>query len=156
VKLSCAIGGVLYPHHQWANLARVWEAMYPLARLTPERRELFRVLRATTPAFVEILVNHRPRALRGRALKEVMSIAERQPARLSEHFRRWRTAPALARSVSPTMAFAVIGQARADGAITPEGESQLLAQLLTFWALRSNLNVSVSAKSTMAGVAHTV
>jgi hypothetical protein len=37
----------------------------------------------------------------------------------------------------PTLVFAVIGQARADGHMTPEEESHLLGKLLTHWALVS-------------------
>jgi hypothetical protein len=40
---------------------------------------------------------------------------------------------------SPSLAFAVIGQAKSDGQITPEEESDLLASLLTHWALQSTL-----------------
>jgi hypothetical protein len=42
----------------------------------------------------------------------------------------------------PTLVFAVIGQARADGQLTPEEESTVLGKLLTHWALRTTLNVS--------------
>jgi hypothetical protein len=40
--------------------------------------------------------------------------------------------------------FAVIGQARADGLISPEYESDLLAKLLTHWALRATLDISAA------------
>ena len=43
---------------------------------------------------------------------------------------------------SPVLVFAVIGQARADGNITPEDESSLLSKLLTYWALRATVNTS--------------
>ena len=38
-------------------------------------------------------------------------------------------------AAKPTLAFAVIGQARADGAISPQKESQTLGGLLTRWAV---------------------
>jgi hypothetical protein len=40
---------------------------------------------------------------------------------------------------SPALVFAVLGQARADGRLSPEDESALLAKLLTHWALASTL-----------------
>lgn len=40
---------------------------------------------------------------------------------------------------SPVLVFAVIGQARADGILSPEHESILLGRLLTHWALRNTL-----------------
>ena len=52
---------------------------------------------------------------------------ERQPAHLHVAFSQMATAPALARSVSPTMAFAVLGQAKANGELAPEAESRMLA-----------------------------
>lgn len=73
---------------------------------------------------------------------EVMSVEERQPARLSAYYQFWRTSPAQMRKASPTLAFAVIGQAKADGKISPEEEGRLVANLLTYWALRNTLNIS--------------
>jgi hypothetical protein len=46
------------------------------------------------------------------------------------------------RRASPSLVFAVLGQARADGTISPEAESGLLADLLKEWALRSTLDSS--------------
>ena len=42
----------------------------------------------------------------------------------------------------PSLVFAVLGQARADGKLSPEDESDLLAKLLTYWAMRSTLDMS--------------
>lgn len=139
VKLSCAIGQALYPHPQWARLAELWESFYPLEGLDGERRQLFAILEAAMPGFVTLLVNHRPRALRGKSLAEVMAAEQCQPARLSGYWRAWRWSPAQMGKTSPSLAFAVIGQAKSDGQITPEKESRLLASLLTHWALHSPL-----------------
>jgi hypothetical protein len=68
-----------------------------------------------------------------------METAQRQPARLSSYWRAWRGSPAQMGKASPSLAFAVIGQAKSDGQITPEEESDLLASLLTHWALQSTL-----------------
>jgi hypothetical protein len=38
--------------------------------------------------------------------------------------------------------FAVLGQARADGRLSPEDESVLIGKLLTFWALKTVLATS--------------
>ena len=46
----------------------------------------------------------------------------------------------------------MIGQARADGRITPEDESALLSKLLTHWALRATLNMSEICAATPAAV----
>jgi hypothetical protein len=140
VKLSCAMGNALYPHTQWARLAAMWESFYPTSALDERRRGLLAMFEAGIPSFVALLVNHRPRSLRGRSLSEVMSIADRQPQQLAALYQSWRASPARMRSAAPSLAFAAIGQARADGLISPEEEGNTIANLLTDWALRSTLN----------------
>lgn len=142
VKLSCALGRALYPHPQWDRLAALWEAFYPTAGLDDARRELIQVLEATLPAFTSLLAQHRPRALRGHSLAEALAVRDRAPARLTALFRAWKQSPRTLRQAPPTLAFAVIGQARMDGQISPETESRLVADLLTWWALRGTLDMS--------------
>jgi hypothetical protein len=142
VKLSCAIGQTLYPHPQWQRLAALWESFYPRAGLDRERQNLFAMLESTIPALVALLTQHRPPALKGKSLKEVMVTADRQPSRLVALHQAWRRSPELMRAEAPTLVFAVIGQAKADGKITPEEESRLLDSMLRYWALRDTLNTS--------------
>jgi hypothetical protein len=139
VQLSCAIGDALYPHGQWRDLARLWSSLYPVTGLDRERRGLLAILGATLPSFVALLVGHRPRSLRGRSLEEVMPRAGRSPAALADHYRDWASRPELLRQASPTLAFAVVGQARAAGQLDPGDESRILTDLLTHWALASTL-----------------
>jgi hypothetical protein len=142
VKLSCAIGESLYPHPQWNRIAQLWESFYPLDGLNEEKQRLIGTLESTIPDFVEILLNYRPKLLRGESLKEVMAVEERQPNRLVAYYHEWSKSPALMRTAPPSLVFAVIGQAKADGTISPEKESSVLANLLTYWALRSTLDTS--------------
>jgi hypothetical protein len=142
VKLSCAMGAALYPHHQWQKLAAIWESYYPTAGLDSQKRWLLAVLEAAIPDFVRLLVNHRPKALLGKSLKEVMTAADRAPVQLQTTFDAWHNRQFDMRALSPTLALAMIGQARADAKISPEGESRLVADLLTQWALRSTLDAS--------------
>ncbi|HSW11465.1 MAG TPA: hypothetical protein VLI06_01425 [Solimonas sp.] len=153
VRLSCAMGQALYPHAQWERLARLWSAYYPLDGLDAPRRALFSELLAAIPGFVSLLVNHRPRALRGRSLKEALDVAQRQPARLGALFSAWRRAPADMYRAPPTLVFAVLGQARANGQVSPEEESHLFAKLLTHWALRSALGGATACANAAAGAA---
>lgn len=142
VKLSCAMGDALYPHPQWARLAAMWEAFYPTRGLDAESLRLLDRLQALMPAFVSVLVQHRPAALRGRTLAQVLDVAQRRPARLSALFRLWTRVPALMYRAPPSLVFAVIGQARCDGRLSPEDESLLLGKLLTHWALASTLDTT--------------
>lgn len=157
VKLSCAIGDGLYPHPQWQRVAHLWESYYPAADLDDDRRDLLARLDASLPEFVSVLINHRPSALRGRSLTEAMKIEQRTPARLTGLFRAWSAAPQQMYRAPPSLVFAVLGQAKIDGGLTPEDESDLLAKLLTFWAMRSTLDTSAycaaTAKSQVRAVA---
>lgn len=140
VKLSCAIGQLLYPHPQWRRLDQLWESYYPLSAVPPPLRRLIQQLQASMPALARLLARHRPAALRGRALGEALGVQQRQPRRLALLFSLCRRAPQRLYDAPPSLAFAVIGQARADGRLGPEEESVLLARLLTHWALRSTLD----------------
>jgi hypothetical protein len=142
VRLSAAMGRALYPHPQWARLEQMWDAFYPIAGLDAERRGIIDVLLKTMPTFVSLLANHRPRALRGRTLNEALETDQRQPSRLQHLFEMWGGSPMEMREAAPSLVFAVIGQANADRKISPEDESRLLTDLLTYWALRGTLDMS--------------
>jgi hypothetical protein len=94
------------------------------------------------PAFINLVLAHRPARLRGKSLREALQVEGRQPARLRELYREWQRSRSSIYTAAPSLAFAVIGQARADGAISPEQESATVARLLTHWALRSSLDAS--------------
>jgi hypothetical protein len=142
VLLSCAIGDALYPHQQWTTLAGVWRSLYPTDAVTEAHRRTLARLEATMPEFVALLVDHRPPALGGRSLREVLSVGDRRPEQLLASYRAWRAAPAAMGTAPPALVFAVLGQARAAGRLSPELESRLLSNLLTHWALRSTLDIS--------------
>lgn len=151
VKLSAAMGEALYPHPQWRQLSALWESFYPRTGVARETLDLLEMLLASMPGFVALLINHRPKTLRGRSLIEVLDVAPRQPARLSAMYRAWHANPSDMYRASPSLVFAVMGQARSDGNISPEDESLLLCKLLTFWALRSTVNMSeLCAASSLA------
>lgn len=142
VKLSCAMGKALYPDPQWERLAAMWEGYYPLTGLSPSRQRFFAAVEAHIPQFIRLLVNHRPSSLQGRSLGEVMTFADRRPGHLRQLHQTWRGRPERMNQAAPSLAFAVIGQARADGRLTPEQEGPLLIDLLTYWALLNTLNAS--------------
>lgn len=144
VKLSSAIGKALFPHPQWDRVTALWESFYPRDGLDPERQALLAALEATMPTFVQLLVEHRPARLGRQCLAEVMATKERQPSRLSALFQAWSKQKSGMKSAPPTLVFAVLGQARADGGLSPEHESEWLAKLLTHWAMRDALDVSAA------------
>jgi hypothetical protein len=147
VKLSSAIGDRLFPHPRWRRLAKLWESYYPTNALEGEQRRLLALLEASIPEFVEILVQHRPRALRGLTLAQALNAAERHPERLTELFRVWNAEPAQMYRAPPSLVFAVLGQAKADGLLGPEDEASLLAKVLTHWAMRSTLEAAAQCSA---------
>lgn len=139
LKLSCALGRALYPHPQWDRLERLWESFYPLAGLPREQQATFALLQQTMPGLAALIAHHRPKALRGASLKEVLAVNELQPARLRLLFDAWHAAPVRMRRAPPVLVFAATGQARAEGRISPAEESRILTRMLTHWALQRAL-----------------
>lgn len=140
MRLSCALGRALYPHPQWDQLEQVWLAYYPPEQVDQQKRRTLDLLAGTMPELAALLAHHRPKALRGASLREVLQTNERQPARLLALFQAWLAAPRQRFQAAPTMVFAVIGQALASGLISPEAVSRVLTRMLNHWALRDALD----------------
>ena len=142
VKLSAAIGQALFPHAQWSRLATVWEELYPPVGIEQTALALLRRLELQMPAFVSLLVNHRPTRLGGRSVAEVLCTPAHAPERLAALFTAWLSDPAAMYRERPTTVLATLGQASADARLSPEDESTLVGKLLTFWALKTTLDTS--------------
>lgn len=143
VRLSCAMGRALFPHPQWDRLENIWLSYYPLKDLESSKRKILELLVKTMPGLATLIAHHRPKSLRGASLQEALQTEERQPARLRALFQSWRRSRPEMYKASPTTVFAVIGQARAEGAITPETEGRIFAEMLQYWALRDTLDTAV-------------
>jgi hypothetical protein len=150
VLLSAALGDALHPDPQWRRIAAVWRALYPTDRLPEAQRRTLEAMAAAIPAVVGVLLAHRSPALRGASLGATLRRDALAPARLREQAVRWGRDPGPAFRASPSLALAVIGQARGDGRLSPEAESRMLARLLTHWALRSTLDASAQAATRAA------
>jgi hypothetical protein len=150
VKIACAFGRALWPDPQWDGLARLWESFYPRDGLDPMRARVIALLEATIPAFVGLVIHHRPRALRGASLAEALRTQDRSPARLRALWAAWARTPSLAPRTAPSLALAVLGQARADGVLASEREGNDTARLLTAWAIGQALGSAAPAAPTSA------
>lgn len=135
VKISIAVGRALFPHLQWKYLEKTWESLYPVRKQKATTRQTVQALERILPSFADLVVNHQPDSLRGQALKDVFPVKERQPVHLQKLYKRWKYAPRLMEAAPPTLAFAVLGQAKSDGNITTVEEVYLLRRMLTHWAL---------------------
>ena len=131
VKLSLAFGKALYPHPQWQRFENLWEELYPLNKLDKKSLNIIEGLNRTMPLFVQLLINHSPPVLRGKKLAELFPYRSRQPAELQRLYELWTQRPEAIGNATPSLVFAVIGQAHADATISAKTESKLLSDWLT-------------------------
>ena len=153
VLLSAAMGESLYPDPQWIRLRRLWQALYRRQGLDVESERAFRLVEATLPTFVGLLVNHRPASLGGASLAEALPTRDRQPPRLRALFSRASRDPAAWLAMRPTLAFAAIGQARADRKLGPWPEASLINRLLIQWASRRPIHATTDRRCTACAAA---
>lgn len=142
VLLSAALGAQLYPHPQWSAVADTWRALYPPTELPAEYAALLQSLVRSMPEAAKAFTEHKPVSLGGRSIGEALATPDRTPAKLAQLYARFGSAPLDMRKETPSLVFAALGQARADGAITPEVESRTVAHLLTNWALRGAIDMT--------------
>lgn len=140
VLLSATIGETLYPHPQWQQLIQAWRAYYPTNTLTDEQRLSIDRLEASLPDMAALLADHRPPSLSGRRLADVMPLSERRPDRLMALHHAWGDDLSVLARQPPSLVFAVIGQARIAGQITPAKENEVLSNVLSTWAVRSSID----------------
>jgi hypothetical protein len=140
VKLSAAAGALLYPDPQWRLLDSMWEAFYPRTGLDATRRALLESLERTIAPFLRVLAEHRVARLQGSQFVRAFDLASRKPERLRRIWSESRGGIPVLETLAPTIAFAVIGQAKQDRRLSPERESALVAELLTRWGLRRALS----------------
>ncbi|TVT38549.1 hypothetical protein FNT36_20420 [Hymenobacter setariae] len=145
LKISLALGQALFPHPQWAALGQQWEDLYPLDNLGADKRDLIRRLEAVLPIFVRLVLGHRSGTLRGGRVADIFPVAERGPEQLRALYVTWQQHPYLREHAAPSLVFAVVGQAKADGRISTQDEVQLLSHMLAHWALDRARNYCVAA-----------
>jgi hypothetical protein len=140
VRLSAAIGAALYPHPQWGRVAALWSSLYPLESAPKPLQEPLALMDSAIPAFVDRMLAHRPASLRGAQVSDVLRHRSRRAESLLSRLDDWRRNPQQIDRTAPSLAFAVVGQARAADLMSPEYESRLLSELLTRWAVRGSLD----------------
>jgi hypothetical protein len=143
VKISAAIGAALYPDPQWEQLAAIWDAYYPLAR-AGQGRHLLGLIQSTLPEFVALTLSTPLPRVGGAQLGSIFPRLDRTPARLRQLRGLLRQDTKHLAVLSPTVAFALVGQAKFDGAIDARIEAQTLSRLLRYWALRATVDASMA------------
>ena len=131
VKLSLAFGNALFPHPQWQRFEKLWESMYPLDKLDDYTFNTIEELVRIMPAFLKLVIEHSPTILKGQKLVDIFPYRTRQPLQLRRLYETWSLTPEAIGHASPSLVFAVIGQAHADATISAVKESKLLSDWLT-------------------------
>ncbi|MCB0851793.1 MAG: hypothetical protein KDD63_06215, partial [Bacteroidetes bacterium] len=139
VMISAQVGKILYPSPQWDKLMDLWLELYPMDNIQPDKREMIDELIRELPAFAHFLVNHRSSEMNGMSFQTLFPIRERQPEKLRILYQKWKRNRKLSFRAQPSLAFAVLGQARADGKLSPETENAWLSRLLRWWAVRRTM-----------------
>lgn len=134
VAISCAFGKFLFPRADWDNIWKLWEGFYPYQDLPSDKVKLIEGLLELLDDFIQVVHFHRPLGLHGRTVGSIFPINDRQPERLRTIFKTWQKQPFLMKKASPTLVFAVMGQAKFYGEISPKQESKILTQQLRNWA----------------------
>lgn len=140
VRLSIAFGAALYPDPQWVRLKQLWDQLYPLQQAGADKFGSYKRLEALIPAFVGLITHHRPASLEGKTLQNAFPLHSRQPDQLRRLFRKWPGEPGELLQLQPSLFFALVGQARADGALTPGEEQVMLDKILRACALRRSVS----------------
>jgi hypothetical protein len=143
VRLSCALGRELYPDPQWDELEAVWCRLYPASAPAATRiSDLISATGGTMAELASLICNHRPPALHGVPLRAALTHPNRTPDRLAALGQLGLRKPSELRSRRPAAAIAALGQARWRGELSPKAEGDIVARLLTFWALRATFDLS--------------
>lgn len=136
VQVNCAFGKAFFPHSQWDRIWNLWKMFYPIEGLPADKQELLQQLEAELPNFIDLINKHKLHSLKGKRLEELFPIKERQPARLQDYYQQWKKQPQLIEEASPTLVFAVMGQAKSDLLLQADEESRILTQQLRNWAFK--------------------
>ncbi len=134
VQLSCAFGKKIYPHLQWDRLWNLWKKFYPMQHVTPEIMKRLKEIEEEMDEFVRMVLRHRTTEMKGKTVLELFPVQQRMPDRLQEIAEAARANRTVFNSLSPTLLFAVLGQAKFELKMDAITESKVLSQQLRRWA----------------------
>jgi hypothetical protein len=138
VQLSCAFGKRLFPYSGWDRLWEMWKKFYPKEGLDKESLKILSEIEKEIDPFIEHVINHSTKEMKGKKLFELFPLAERQPGNLKQLFQLWKAKKINLHVMQPTLVFALLGQAKFNLAIDADKESKVLTRQLRQWAFTRN------------------
>ena len=138
VYLSCAFGKKLFPNSQWDSIWDLWKTFYSKTGLKKETIKILDDIEKETNEFIDVVLNHSTKEMKGKKLFELFPVMERKPENLKQLYKLWKARKISLQAIAPTLVFAMLGQAKFDLAIDAAEESKVLAQQLRQWAFKRN------------------
>lgn len=135
VMLSIAFGTHLFPNKQWNDIRQLWHSLYDTTHISEEHKTFTNTLLQLAPSFVSLVCNHESELLKGHKLVDIFNYKDRRPQQLNQYFDSWKQSPKMIFKATPSLVFAVIGQAKWDKKISVKQECEILTKLLKHWAL---------------------
>ena len=146
VQFSYAFGKRLFPHSQWERIWEMWKRFYPLEGLDAESIHIIQEIEREIEPFIDLVINHSTKEMKGKKLWELFPLAERKPENLKQLFVLWKSKKTSLDRMRPTLVFALLGQAKFDLAIDAAEESKVLTQQLRQWAFFRNYKFKQNKK----------
>jgi hypothetical protein len=138
VYLSYAFGKKMFPHPQWDILWKMWESFYPKEGLKNETIQILNDIENKTASFVDLVLHHSTKEMKGKTLVKLFPVTERRPEILQRIYQLWKSKKTSIHGMRPTLVFAVMGQAKSDLVIDAAEEGNVLTQQLKQWAFNRN------------------
>jgi hypothetical protein len=131
VLLSATFGAKVLPHPIWAELAKIWQDLYPAASAPLASRARMKLLLESLPGVVDVYANHRPSGFRGLTMSEALETARLHPNRLLPPDKDVRTAiNTLRKQNRPCELVAAVSLARFRQHISAQEEDGIIRSML--------------------------
>ena len=138
VQLTCAFGTKIFPHPQWKKIWELWKIFYRKEGLKNETVQILNDIEKEMDSFVDVVLNHTTKEMKGKKLVELFPVMERRPENLKQLYQLWKAKKTNLYAMPPTLVFALLGQAKFDLAIDAAEESKVLTRQLQQWAFTRN------------------
>jgi hypothetical protein len=138
VQLTCAFGKRIFPHVQWEKIWELWKTFYRTEGLKNETVQILNDIETEMGSFVDLVLNHSTKEMKGKKLIELFPVMERKPENLKQIYQSWKAKKISLDAMPPSLVFAMLGQAKFDLVLDAAEESNVLTRQLRQWAFSRN------------------
>jgi len=109
VQLTCAFGRKIFPHAQWKKIWELWKTFYKKDGLKNETVQILDDIEIEMDSFVDLVLNHSTKEMKGRRLIELFPVMERKPENLKQLYQLWKAKKINLATMPPTLVFCFDG-----------------------------------------------